>query len=326
MNKIVKYFAVLIIIVAIVIIGAVVYLNTSFPAIELNDDIRAELTEENVQRGEYLVNSVNACFHCHSGVDYSHFSGKIIAGTEGAGGRFYPEEVGFPGNFYASNITPHNLGDWTDAEIYRAIASGVSKSGSPLFPLMPYHSYKYLTQKDAEAIIAYLRTINSIEKDYPPSEFNFPFSLILRTIPIEPEPMEDLDKDNPVEYGRYLVNIAGCADCHTQKDGGKKVEGMDFAGGFAIPMETGGVCRAANITPDIESGIGSWTKDDFIRRFKYYMNNDSLFVNKGEFNSEMPWTVYSGMTEADLGAIYDYLQTVKPVKNHVQRFSMEIPE
>ncbi len=99
------------------------------------------------------------------------------------------------------------------------------------------------------------------------------------------------------------------------------VEGMDFAGGFEIPMETGGICRSANITPDVETGIGSWTKDMFIKRFKFYENNDSLFVNHGDSNSEMPWSVYARMTEEDLGSIYDYLRTVKPVKNRITKFT-----
>ena len=85
-------------------------------------------------------------------------------------------------------------------------------------------------------------------------------------------------------------------------------------------METGGACRAANITPDLETGIGSWSKDMFIKRFKFYENNDSLDVKHGEINSEMPWSIYSRMTEEDLGSIYDYLRTVNPVKNKVSHF------
>jgi len=324
MKKSLKYLLSSVIVLLILILSAVIYINTSLPNIELQHNFKADLSEDNIKRGEYLVNSVTACFHCHSEVDFSQFSGKIVAKTKGAGGRYYPEEGGFPGEFYSSNITPHNLGEWTDAEIYRAISGGVSKSGEPLFPLMPYASYKYLTEEDAKSIIAYLRTLNSFDRNYSSSDFNFPFNLILRTIPAEPEPMLNIDKSNPSEYGKYLTTIAGCADCHTPKDGGEKIEGMDFAGGFEIPMETGGVCRSANITPDKETGIGSWSKESFIERFRYYQNNDSLFVENGEFNSEMPWKVYAGMTNEDLGAIYEYLKTVKPVKNQIQKFSPEL--
>ena len=321
MRKTFKYIGIVIFAILLLVFTVVIYINSALPNIELRENFKAELTPEKIERGKYLVNSVTGCFHCHSTVDFTKYSGKIVEGAKGKGGRFYPEEGGFPGTFYSSNITPHNLKDWTDAEIYRAFTSGVSKDGSALFPLMPYSTYKYLTIEDAQAIIAYLRTIKPIEMDYAKSEFTFPFSLILQTIPGNPEPTDKNILADKLEYGKYLVNIAGCEDCHTLMDGGSKVEGMSFAGGFEIPMETGGTCRAANITPDKETGIGSWTKDMFIKRFKYYANNDSLIVNHGDPNSEMPWMIYATMTEEDLGSIYDYLRTVKPVKNHITKFT-----
>ena len=321
MKKFGKILGYLAIILIVVIIVTITYIKNALPSVELNNEFKAELTDQNLKRGEYLVNSVTACFHCHSDVDFSKFSGKIVENTEGQGGRFYPEGGGFPGNFYASNITPHNLGDWTDAEIYRSITSGISKNGEPLFPLMPYYSYRYLTEDDAKSIVAYLRTLSPIKADYEKSEFSFPFSLILRTIPDVAAPSE-IDRSNSVEYGKYLATIAGCESCHSPSEGGSKIEGMEYSGGFEIPMETGGSCVAANITQDVETGIGSWSKEKFIERFKYYENNDSLNVNHGEFNSEMPWRIYAGMTEEDLGAIYDFLKTVKPVKNKVNKFSL----
>jgi len=321
-NKLFKYFVIFVGVLILFLFSVITYIYSALPDIELKENFEVELTDENIKRGEYLANSVTACFHCHSSVDFSKFSGKLVDGTLGRGGRFYTEEGGFPGNFYASNITPHNLEDWTDAEIYRSITSGITKNGEPLFPLMPYYSYKYLTDDDSKAIISYLRTLEPIKSEYAKSEFTFPFSLILRTIPDNPEPMNNLDRENRIEYGKYLATIAGCESCHTPSEGGQKVEGMDFAGGFEIPMETGGRCKAANITQDAETGIGSWSKEKFIARFKYYENNDSLNVKNGEFNSEMPWRIYAGMIDDDLGAIYDYLKTVKPIKNYVNKFAL----
>lgn len=321
MKKTFKYIGVGVALILLLIFAGLIYINSTFPSIELKENFKAEITPDKIERGKYLVNSVTACFHCHSTIDFTKFSGKVVEGAEGKGGRFYPEEAGFPGTFYSSNITPHNLKDWTDAEIFRAITSGVSKDGRALFPLMPFNQYKYLTIEDAQAIIAYLRTIEPIEADYAKSEFNFPFSLIMKTIPYDAAPTEKSMFSNKLEYGKYLVNIAGCEDCHSLMDGGNKLEGMNFAGGFEIPMETGGTCVSANITPDIETGIGSWTKDMFIQRFKFYENNDSLYVNHGDPNSEMPWSIYSRMTEEDLGSIYAYLRTVKPVNNHITKFT-----
>jgi hypothetical protein len=131
------------------------------------------------------------------------------------------------------------------------------------------------------------------------------------------------DPQNSVVHGEYLITACVCFDCHTPMKGGQYVEGMDFAGGMEFVMETGGVVRSANITPDSETGIGSWTREMFVRRFKAY--DDSLFiayeVPPGEFNTEMPWDYYSKLSEDELGAMYDYLQSIPPVKNQVIKFS-----
>ena len=162
MKKTFKYIGLGISLILLLILAAIIYLNSALPNIELRENYKAELSPKNIERGKYLANSVTSCFHCHSNVNFEKFSGEIVAGTIGKGGRVQSEEMGFPGNFYSSNITPHNLGNWTDAEIYRSLTSGVNKEGEPLFPLMPYSHYKYLTEEDAESIIAYLRTLQPI--------------------------------------------------------------------------------------------------------------------------------------------------------------------
>jgi hypothetical protein len=98
---------------------------------------------------------------------------------------------------------------------------------------------------------------------------------------------------------------------------------MNMAGGqtFNFP---GGVVRSLNITPDNETGIGTWTKEDFIARFRFYSGEEAhnVPVNiEKDFNTPMPWLMYAGMTDEDLGALYDYLRTVTPVKNRVERFT-----
>jgi hypothetical protein len=81
--------------------------------------------------------------------------------------------------------------------------------------------------------------------------------------------------------------------------------------------------RSGNITPDNETGIGKWTKDEFINKFKSYDKPEmrNVPVKAGEYNTIMPWTMYGGMTVEDLSAIYSYLRTVKPISNKVEKFS-----
>jgi hypothetical protein len=124
-------------------------------------------------------------------------------------------------------------------------------------------------------------------------------------------------------YGKYMTNIAACDGCHTPQEKGKAIEEMYMAGGFEFPLFTGGVVRSSNLTSDKETGIGRWSKESFISRFKTYADPSMqrIPVEKGKFNTFMPWIMYAGMTEEDLGAIYTYLQSVPPIKNQVQKFT-----
>ncbi|MBN1299593.1 MAG: c-type cytochrome [Melioribacteraceae bacterium] len=321
MKKFLKWFSIILGVVIIFVVGTVTYINSAFPNVGEAQPISVSMDSAIVSRGSYLFNHVTGCNDCHAENDYSRFGNPVIAGTEGKGGNMYPPEAGFPGTFYAPNITPYHLGKWTDGEILRAITTGVRNDGEPLFPLMPYSAYRYLSKEDGEAIVAYIRTLKPIENDVPESEASFPFSVILRTIPQPAEPMQQPDPSDLIAVGKYLTYIGGCMDCHTPVDDKKQpVKGLEFSGGYEYPLPTGGIVRTANITPDVETGIGAWSKEDFLARFRFYKDNDSLFINKGEFNTLMPWYVYSGMTDEDLGAIYDYLRTQKPVKNMVERF------
>ena len=309
-------------VIAFIVIAAIVYFNVAFPKVSPAPDIKVDMSQENIERGRYLAHHVSACIDCHSTRDYSYFSGPPSPGTEGRGGEAFSKEMGLPGDYYAQNITPHHLGDWTDGEIYRAITSGVTKDGRALFPIMPWHNYAQMTKEDIYAIIAYIKTLPSIDYDAPKSEPAFPMNFINKMMPKDAEHPASVDKSNLVEYGKYVFTAAACNDCHTQKDKGKVIEGMEFAGGmeFKTPM---GTFKTANISPDMETGIGSWTKEQFIQRFKNYdpATTPYMKVKMGDFNSVMPWTMYAGMTEEDLGAIYEYLRTVKPVKKKVFHFT-----
>jgi len=80
-----------------------------------------------------------------------------------------------------------------------------------------------------------------------------------------------------------------------------------------------GIVRPANLTPDVKTGIGAWTEEQFVFRFKLY--EDSAYVAhkvaEGDFITMMPWMMYSGMEEDDLKAIYAYLQSIPPNENLV---------
>ncbi len=318
MKKLFKIVGIVLGIGIVGLLGAMAYVKLALPNVGDAPDMKVELTPERIKRGDYLANHVNVCMDCHSTRDYTLFSAPLVPGTLGKGGELFDQRAGFPGAFTSKNITPYGIGDWTDGEIYRAITTGVSRDGHAFFPVMPYPYYGSMDEEDAKSIIAYLRTLKPIENKPAESKADFPFNFILNTIPKKAQPTKRPADTNVLASGKYLVNIAGCVECHTQADKGQIIAEKMFAGGreFALPN---GTLITPNITPDKETGIGNWTKDAFVARFKAF--SDSTYtphkVGPKEMQTLMPWMMYAGMTEQDLGAIYTYLMSLKPIKNPV---------
>jgi mono/diheme cytochrome c family protein len=310
---------------AIVAISAgLAYLFLRYPDVPPAADIKVEATPERLARGEYLANHVTLCVDCHSIRDFTRFAGPIDRTTLGKGGeRFDFDNSGVPGVFHAPNITPASLGSWSDGELVRAMTSGVSRDGRPLFPLMPYPNFARLAPDDVQALVAYVRSFPPIPNEVPLPTLDFPMNLIVRTIPSHAPQGTRPDPTDKVAYGRYLVTAASCSDCHTPiDDQGKPLPSMTFAGGqtFKLPPSNYRV-RTANITPDADTGIGSWTEQQFIDKFKGFEQPDGRVLSDAEQrqNTAMPWTMYAGMTREDLGAIYAFLRTQKPVVHRVDR-------
>ncbi|WOH85367.1 cytochrome c [Bradyrhizobium sp. BEA-2-5] len=102
--------------------------------------------------------------------------------------------------------------------------------------------------------------------------------------------------------GEYLARAGDCIACHTAR------EGKTFAGG--LPMKTPfGTLYTSNITPDPQTGIGTWTSDQF-----YQMMHNGRFPDGGLVYPAMPFASYTKVTREDSDAIYAYLRTVPPVR------------
>jgi hypothetical protein len=306
--------------IVLIIIGVILYIVWFLPNVPVRE-LTVVSSPERIERGKYLANHVMVCMDCHSTRDWSKFSGPLVPGTEGKGGEVFDEKLGFPGHFMSPNITPFALNGWTDAEIYRAITSGVSKDGHPLFPIMPYPAYGTLDTEDVYSVIAYIRSLPAI--DYLPSRSNptFPMNVILHLMPSKATPEVKPPATDTLKYGEYLVRAAGCKECHTPAEHGQIIKTLAFTGGREFQMPDGSLLESSNITPDEETGIGKWTKEAFIFRFRTY--NLAKFqppvLHKGELQSIMPWTMYAGMDTTDLTAIYKYLHSLKPVSNKVTK-------
>jgi mono/diheme cytochrome c family protein len=287
---------------------------------------KIEATPERLARGKYLTLYVSDCVGCHSDFHYERFAIPVKSGTEGQGGFLFDKKLGVPGLVQAQNITPDpetGLGQWTDGEILRAMREGVNRNGHALFPMMPYEALRAMSDEDARSVVAYLRTLKPIRHAVTPKRLDFPVNLFVKFAPrpltgpvTAPEPKDGL------AYGKYMVTIAGCGICHTPiDDKGKPIPGMEFSGGFRFPGPWGLVV-SANITPDPDNYMGQATRDEFIGRFKSfegYTEENTPVATPGR-NTVMRWPAFAQLTHEDLGAMYDYLKTVKPIKKKVVPF------
>jgi mono/diheme cytochrome c family protein len=296
------------------------YLMMAFPNVPAPPSVSFDTSPERLARGKYLNDHIVLCTTCHTERDWTKFSGPIKPELLGAGGEPFP--LGTGGILHSKNITPAALASWSDGELLRAVTQGVSKDGTPLFPLMPYPHFGAMSEDDVHAVLAYIRSLKAIERTVSDRTLNFPLNLIVRTIPAANTYGTRPPPADTVAYGKYMTRAALCSDCHTPMDDrGTPLAGMEFAGGTEF-VETGHRVRAANITPDANTGIGSWTEQQFIDKFKGFENptNATLAEHERAQNTVMPITAYAGMTREDLAAIYAYLRTLKPVTNRVEKF------
>ena len=117
-----------------------------------------------------------------------------------------------------------------------------------------------------------------------------------------------------VEKGRYLATAADCVACHTIQNGGKP-----FAGGRAIETPFGNI-TSPNITPDAETGIGSWSDEQFDNAVRNGVRPDGRRLYPA-----MPYTSYTKMSHDDVVAIRSYLNTVEPVRHPVVVNTLPFP-
>lgn len=283
-----------------------------------------EATSERLQRGQYLVNQVTGCGACHT----SRETGNIFVEGEQtdhflAGGNV---DVDRAGRNYIPNITPDvetGIGAWTDDEVLRAVRDGVDRNGRFLFPMMPYNSYQHLSDEDGKAIVVYLRSVPAAKPPRPrvPNELKFMAKVMLTMIGVQMhKPVADVAAPNradPIAYGRYLTQIAACADCHSLTERGPRREGdpLFMAGAdVAFTDERLGKVYPRNLTPDVETGLGKYKPADIKAALR-----DGRRLDGKRMAPPMSILIphYSGMTDEDLDALVAYLGTLKPAKHVV---------
>ena len=258
--------------------------------------VGSALAQTAVERGSYLVNTVLTCGNCHT--------------PRGPGGVFDMSKQlsGGPQNFdeatfkvRPANITPDpdtGIGKWSDAEIKRAMLTGVRPNGTQLAPIMPYGFYRVFTPADIDAVVAYLKSVPPVRNAVEPPVYKAAMHVF--TPSGADRPLGDAEMANPVKRGFYLVTIAHCKkdDMHDAAQLGRG--GQSFTGPW-------GVTVSRNITSHPTAGLGKWSDAEILSAITQGTHNDG-----SKLKPPMAFHLYANMSSQDLSAVVAYLRTVPP--------------
>ena len=261
--------------------------------------------DDAVRRGEYVFNAAG-CLGCHTD---AKGGGKPLAG-----GR--PLKTPF-GVFYTPNITPdsaNGIGKWSLDDFRRALRQGEMPSGASYFPVFPYTSFTRMSDGDIADLFAYLKTREPVAQANKSHEIRFPFGWrflmrFWRLLYFDEGPLQPVaGKPDDWNRGRYLVEaVAHCGECHTPRNALGAVEkDRAFSGVRGGPDGQ----NAPNITPDRESGIGSWSIEDITTLLQSGQTPDFDWVGSGM--GEVVNNSTSKLTDDDRRAIAVYLKSLPP--------------
>jgi mono/diheme cytochrome c family protein len=275
------------------------------------DQLTAKADDQSFQRGKNLA--FNICAGCH----YDPKVGKFI-------GRSLNDLPRIAGHLYSANLTQSKTNgippDYSDAELFYLLKTGISKSGK----FTPYMMRPMMADEDINDIIVYLRSndeaVGAADTTVGKTHINFIGKAGIR-FATKPQSynkgVQRPDENNAIEYGRYLVAVIGCYHCHS-----KKVLDLDYfnaektkgylEGGIKLKDPEGKRLYGPNLTPDKETGIGNFTEQDFKKAIQEGVTpaGKKLSPPMGKFKS---------LNDKQVHSIYTYLHSLKPVHHEVKR-------
>ena len=252
-----------------------------------------------VERGKVLMDGIVACGNCH-----------VARGPQGqplfdkglSGGMVFDEK---PFRAVASNITPDKdtgIGNWTDAQLARAIREGVRPDGSLIGPPMPMAFYRHLGDSDLAAIVAWLRAQPPVANKLEKSVYRMPLP------PAYGPPIKSVKAPSPkdkVRYGEYLARIGHCMDCHSPRgEDGRLVTTKLGAGGQVFPGPWG-QSVARNLTPHA-TGLKDWSDAEIARAIR-----DGVSKDGSKLKPPMGFDFYKNIADDDMAALIAYLRSLK---------------
>lgn len=247
-------------------------------------EIQVADTPEQVARGEQLA---QLCAGCHA-------SDRTLP----LAGGHHNDLAGF-GVLVVPNLTPAGeLRNWSDGEIIRAIREGVHQSGRGLI-LMPSDQYRAMSDEDVQALVAYLRSQPAVDNPTPANELNLLGLLMVGAgfLPMSPQPAITQPIATPpladaLEHGDYLIELAGCRECH----------GADLQGGTSQFLPIG-----PNLIGLIQQG--NWNAEQFLATMRTGVTPYGRTLNP----ELMPWKSYdAAFQDEELLTIYEYIWSASP--------------
>ncbi|MCO6465770.1 MAG: c-type cytochrome [Bradyrhizobiaceae bacterium] len=317
MKKVLKWVLLAVLVVVVIAGGFAAYIAMSgMPTYDTQKiNLKVEATPERVAHGRDLAMSL--CAACHLNQNTGVLSGTQMLDM--------PEAFG---TAYSKNITQHptkGIGKWTDGDIAWLLRTGIHPhTGSYVPPWMI--KLPRMSDEDLYSIIAWLRSDDPLlapsAADNVPSEPTFLAKMLVHMVfkpydyPSKPIPQPDTT--NTTQYGKYLVTaVYDCYGCHlndfADQDANDPEKSKGYcAGGNAMKDAAGNTVHSANITPDKATGIGSWSRDEFVQTMK------SGITPKGHV-MRFPMGRMTKLSDHALGSMYDYLHTIPAISHAVER-------
>jgi len=275
-----------------------------------SDSFTAIKDAESIERGKNLV--FNICAGCHLNHEVHTFIGNHLGEIPKFLGKVYSANLTHSESF---GVIPH----YTDAELIYFFKTGISKNGR----YIPYMLKPMLADKDINDIIIYLRSndvpLAAADTSVGKTHMNMFGKIAIRLTGKPKRYIKGValpNENNPVEYGHYLVGAIGCYHCHSKSSlkldyvNPERSKGF-MAGGKRFKDPQGNRVYSYNLTPDKETGIGYFTKEDFRKAVREGLTPDDkkLRPPMGQFHS---------LTDKQVDAIFAYLQTLEPKHNPIK--------
>ena len=284
MKKLLKWTGIVLgCLIGLILIAGVTLYTIGSGAFDKTYEVTPKLTSvtadsASLAHGEHLA-KIHVCQYCHG----DNFEGRVFVDAP-------------PFLVVSSNLTAGKGGigqAYSDADWDRAIRHGIKPDGKAVV-IMPSKIFNHMSDDDANALIAYLKSVPPVDNELPVTELRALGAIIAGTGGLGPDEFVNVDPSRSsapapgptAEYGAYLANIT-CIGCHSD----------DLRGGVSPNPDLPG--------PDL-APAASWSFDMFAKTMRTGVNPGGKQMDP----EWMPWEAFQYMTDDELTAIHEHLKTL----------------